>query len=177
MTPPEYAERIGVGPHIIYRYIRHGVLKKSVSRKGKRWQIRAGIADKELDENLDIAYSRKAVLNRRSNGGSKSDNGGNGEGQSTTASFAEARTLERQYAAGLRKLEYDRKRKALIDAAEVKRIAFECAKQVKEGCLSIADRCAPVVAAENDVFRCKQILLDEITIILENMADEITRIV
>lgn len=58
----------------------------------------------------------------------------------------------------------------LVDAAAVEKKAFEAGKTIKESCVAIADRTAPLVAAEDDSFQCKQILLQEINYILESLS-------
>jgi len=57
-----------------------------------------------------------------------------------------------------------------VDAAAVEKKAFEAGKTIKESCVAIADRTAPLVAAEDDSFQCKQILLQEINYILESLS-------
>ena len=59
----------------------------------------------------------------------------------------------------------------LIDADEIKRVGFEAGKQIKEHCLAIPDRCAPLVAATSDAHECKMVLVKEITYILENLSN------
>jgi len=56
---------------------------------------------------------------------------------------------------------------------EIQKVAFECGRQVKDGCLAIADRCASLVAVASDADECKQILNREIRIILENLANSL----
>ena len=55
----------------------------------------------------------------------------------------------------------------LIDAEEVKKRGFAAGRHIRDQCLAIADRCSPLVAACSDQFECKQILMKEITYILE----------
>ncbi len=67
------------------------------------------------------------------------------------------------------------KRKAaegqLIDVGVVEREAFSAGLTIREGLESIADRCAPLVAATSDQFECREILAKEINHILNGMAD------
>ena len=61
----------------------------------------------------------------------------------------------------------------VVDAEEVATAAFNAGKLVKEQCLAIAERVAPLVAAESDMFECKQILLKEINFVLESLSKSI----
>ena len=86
-------------------------------------------------------------------------------------SMAEAQRLKLQYEAGIKKLEFVKMRNQLIDADVVKRESFSAGLQIREGLESIADRCAPLVAATNDQFECREILAKEINHILTGLAD------
>lgn len=61
-----------------------------------------------------------------------------------------------------------------ILASDVESKAFEAGRLIKEQCMAIADRCAPMVAASNDQFECKQIIVKEVTYILEGIADALS---
>jgi hypothetical protein len=88
--------------------------------------------------------------------------------------FGRARTLHEQYKAALKKLEFDRQKGLVIDGPETYRRRFEIARQIRDQCLSIADRCAPVVAAESDQHKCREILLTEIRYIIDGIRQEIS---
>jgi hypothetical protein len=88
--------------------------------------------------------------------------------------FGRARTLHEQYKAALKKLEFDKLKGLVIDGPETYRRRFEIARQIRDQCLSIADRCAPVVAAEPDQHKCREILLTEIRYIIDGIRQEIS---
>jgi hypothetical protein len=88
--------------------------------------------------------------------------------------FGRARTLHEQYKAALKKLEFDKLKGLVIDGPETYRRRFEIARQIRDQCLSIADRCAPVVAAESDQHKCREILLTEIRYIIDGIRQEIS---
>ena len=69
------------------------------------------------------------------------------------------------------KLKNQREAGELIDASEVERDAFEAGRAIKHQCLAIADRTSSLVAAEQDPFKCKQILIQEVNFILEGLSD------
>jgi len=89
--------------------------------------------------------------------------------------YGTARTYNEQYKAALKKLEYDQKKGTLINATDAERDSFNLGRQVRDQCLAIADRCSPLVAAEEDPFQCKQILLKEISYILDELSNTIAR--
>lgn len=58
-----------------------------------------------------------------------------------------------------------------ILASDVDREAFRAGAMIREGLESIAERCAPLVAATSDQFECREILYKEISFILNHLAD------
>ncbi len=90
--------------------------------------------------------------------------------EATGMSYSKARELNEAYKAALKKLEYEERSGKLVDVGKVERNAFEAGKAIKEQLVAIADRTAPLVAAESKDFECKQILLQEINYILESLS-------
>lgn len=64
-----------------------------------------------------------------------------------------------------------RESKELVEVETVNRQGYEAAKAIKDQCSAIPDRVAPLVAAESDIFTCKQIVSKEIDYVLENIAE------
>ncbi|MFW5931183.1 MAG: hypothetical protein ACOCQI_05460, partial [Desulfosalsimonas sp.] len=58
----------------------------------------------------------------------------------------------------------------LMEAEGAQKAAFEAGKAIKEQLAAIADRTAPLVAAESKDFECKQIIMKEIGYILESLS-------
>jgi hypothetical protein len=96
-----------------------------------------------------------------------------GSGLNLKITYAEARTLNEQYKAALKKAEYDRLMGKSLDAEEHYLKLFDIARRVRDQCLAIADRCAPVVAVESDQHVCKELLLKEIRYIVEGLRQDI----
>ena len=178
----EFAELVGMKQPTVAQHIREGALKKSVRKDGGRYWIRPRAAKNELKQNLDPVYKR--VIH-----GSKSKPAKKVEAKQTTKAVSKehkeqvvkksgikamdlntAKTLETQYKAALRKLEYEEKNGELVSISKLVKVADAAGRQIKEQCLAIADRCSPLVAAENDQFICKQILLKEINYILDGIS-------
>lgn len=174
MNTKEFAEKIGVSQPRVSKWIRDGVLKISVKKTGRFYSVDLKAAKAELKRNLDHGRKVKAKIDNRQE---KKEVPTNTEKQKTVGQakaqgldFQTARALNEQYKAALKKLQYEREHKILINVDEVKRVGFEAGKQIKDSCLAIPDRCAPLVAACSDAFKCKEILLKEISYILENLS-------
>ena len=170
MNLTEFAKHIGVSQPLVSKWVRQSILKKSVKKIGRQYEINAKIAKQELKKNRDpirggdrTGKNKKPIESEQKKTEQHSGTRG--------IDFNTARALNEQYKAALKKLQYEREHKILINVDEVKRIGFEAGKQIKEGCLSIPDRCAPLVAACSDSFECKKILLKEISYILENLSN------
>jgi len=175
LNTTEYAKRIGVKQPLVSKWIRQGVLKKSVKKIKGRYQINAKMADKERRQNLDpIRGGRRTKKKKKPTQQEKEKT----VAQAKTAGidFNEARRLNEQYKAALKKIQYEKETGKLIELSKVEKTAFEAGRQVKEGCLAIADRCAPLVAVTSDPNECKNILNREITYILENLAAALEKI-
>lgn len=185
----ETAEALGVSRQAIQGYIQRGELSLSVKsakkRGGKRIKRRINIekAREELARNLsDINRGRKG----KKPGEKLKDGIGVGtvpaEEKQRVAEkagmqgidLAKARLFNEQYKAALKKLEYEQKSGKLINVDEVEARGFEAGRMIKEQCLSIADRCSPLVAVESDQFKCKQILVKEISRILEGLNEALS---
>lgn len=173
MNTKDYAKRIGVKQPLVSRWIRDGILKKSVKKKGRFYVINVKLADQERKKNLDPVRGG----NRNKKKSIKDEQKKTAEGEGTGGiDFQTARALNEQYKAALKKIQYEREHGLLVSVTEVKRVGFEMGKQIKEQCLAIPDRCAPLVAARSDAFECKKILTKEITFILQNLSDSLALI-
>lgn len=84
---------------------------------------------------------------------------------------AQSQKAKMFYEAALLKLKHDAELGKYLLADEVRKDAAEAARMTKDQVLALADRCAPLVAANSDQFECKQILLTEINYILQGIAD------
>jgi predicted site-specific integrase-resolvase len=178
MNTYEIAKKLGISQPRVSKYIKDGTLKKSVKKNGRRYDIDLKAAKKELGKNLDQGRKIKARI-----AGSPAASGREEtESQAVAKSkdgldFQTARSVNEQYKAALKKLEFDERKGKLVNIDEIKRIGFEAAKQFKEHAMAIPERCAAILAVTDDQEECKRILQKEIRIILENLSDSLKGIV
>lgn len=83
------------------------------------------------------------------------DRGGDRDGYFATKERRERAEAE------LAELELQERRRELVRAADVERVTFEANRAVRDRVMGIADRVAPIVAAEADVARCHEIIANE----------------
>ena len=86
-------------------------------------------------------------------------------------SFSDSQRAKMAYEAKLKELDYAERKKMLVPAAEVEKRSFAAGQHIREALESIADRCAPLVAAESGQFECREILAKEINYVLAGLAD------
>lgn len=69
------------------------------------------------------------------------------------------------------KMEYEQKAGKLTDASKVRNDAFQAARMVRDALLGIPDRQADVLAAESDPKKVRQLLMDELETILNELSN------
>lgn len=174
------AEALGVSRQAVQGYIERGQIPRGAMRRTRtgRYKIDIERVKAELPNQLsDINRGRRGKRPGETIGGVGV--GAPQEEKQRTATKAgmggmdlqTARRFNEQYKAALKKLEYEQKAGKLIEVERVQGVGFDAGRMIKERCLSIADRCSPLVAAESDQFRCKQILVKEISQILEGLSE------
>ena len=85
--------------------------------------------------------------------------------------FVTARTMREAFKAKMAKMEYEEKSGKLTDAARVRDDAFQAARMVRDALLGIPDRLADVLAAETDPKKIRELLMNE----LEDILNELSR--
>ena len=90
-------------------------------------------------------------------------------GQNGAVDFVTARTMREAFRAKLSKLDYEEKSGKLTDAAKVKNDAFKAGRIVRDELLTIPDRLADVLAAEDDSRQVQQLLREELELILNRL--------
>lgn len=68
-----------------------------------------------------------------------------------------------------RELDFKKKSGELIEARDVEKTAFECARKIRDNFLMLPDRLSPILAAETDQLKVKNILSNEIREILKGL--------
>jgi phage terminase Nu1 subunit (DNA packaging protein) len=77
---------------------------------------------------------------------------------------------DKEYKAKQRELEFRKSSGELIEVRDVEKTAFETARKVRDNFLMLPDRLAPILAAETDQIKVKNILSNEIREILKGLA-------
>lgn len=75
----------------------------------------------------------------------------------------------------LAQIKRKRESRELVEMEAVNRQGYEAAKAIKDQCSAIPDRVAPLVAAESNIFACKQIISKEIDYVLENISSKLEK--
>ena len=89
-------------------------------------------------------------------------------------SFAQSRAIKEAYNARLAKLAYEEKSGALERTDSVKVAWFNTLRVVRDRALNLPDRLAPILVAETDPKAVRDLLEEELRIILNDAADAIT---
>ena len=84
--------------------------------------------------------------------------------------FVTARTMREAFRAKLAKLDYEERAGQLTNAAAVRDDAFRAGRIVRDALLGIPDRLSDILAAENDPQIIRQLLLDELEQILNDLS-------
>lgn len=84
--------------------------------------------------------------------------------------FVTARTMREAFKAKMAKMEYEEKAGKLTDASKVKAEAFRAGRIVRDSLLGIPDRLSDVLAAEQDPVQVRQLLIDELESILNELS-------
>ncbi|WP_299735410.1 hypothetical protein [uncultured Endozoicomonas sp.] len=85
--------------------------------------------------------------------------------------FVTARTMREAFKAKMAKMEYEEKAGKLTDASKVKSEAFRAGRIVRDALLGIPDRLSDVLAAEQDPGEVRQLLVNELEMILNELSD------
>jgi len=151
----EYARHKGVSQAAVSDAIRQGKITEAVKGHAPRRKIDSEIADKLWDERTSQNNSNAHL------------HGDKGLG----SSLHKAKVAKETYQAKLAQLSYDQKAKKLCNVADVRKAAQEIGRITRDKVMGIADKLAPVLAAENDLENIRQILSKELHTALSSLAD------
>ena len=87
-----------------------------------------------------------------------------------TVDFASARTMREAFRAKMAKMEYEEKAGKLTDASKVRADAFRAGRIIRDALLGIPDRLADILAAEQDPRQVRQLLEEELEMILSDIS-------
>ena len=168
LSVAEFAKIAGVSRQHIQKNIKRF---KGAARKNKAQRNRTEI---HHDKGLILLNSEFAPENRKRKDNTKATRETTKLDKSNTVlSYESGRRLNEQYKAKLKKLEYDEKRGALIERAEVVDHATAAGILIKEKLSSLPGRLGAMTAAESDPFECEQMLKVEINQVLEDLSIEL----
>lgn len=88
-------------------------------------------------------------------------------------SYAQSRAIREAYAARLAKLDYEERSGALVRTDRVEVGWFNALRVVRDRILNLPDRLAPLLAAESDERRVREMLVVELRTVLADVADEV----
>ncbi len=91
-------------------------------------------------------------------------------------SYAQSRAVKEAYHARLAKLSYEEKSGSLIKIDAVKVSWFNILRVMRDRVLNLPDRLAPVLAAETDPKKVRDLLEEDLRLILNDAADAIEKI-
>jgi uncharacterized protein YecT (DUF1311 family) len=144
MNQKEYAKRTGLSQPTVSNFIRQGILKESVKKIGKRYQINAKLADQERKRKLDpIAGGDRTKKKKKPTPEKKQATAE--QAKTAGIDFNEARRLNEQYKAALKKLDYEERTGKLIPAQEIKRAWIQHISSAKVKILGVPAKLTPII--------------------------------
>lgn len=175
VTQTEFARRVGVSQARISTLCSEGMFNGATKKQGRKLLIDVEAGKARLRSSLDPTNESK--IRSLIGGGNpkrpeaRDDSGGTRSGGvKPVIDFSQARTLNEQYKAAIRKLEYEEKTGKLVDAAKVREAAFSMGRRIRDAMMNIPDRLSAMLAAENDEEIIREHLNREITIALEELS-------
>ncbi|HEU0180354.1 MAG TPA: hypothetical protein VFV58_39460 [Blastocatellia bacterium] len=158
----EYAVQRGVNPQTIANAVRDGRITRNAD----------GTIDSEAADREWEAHSRSKISAGPSGPQQK-------QGAATTSAtepvagmmYADARALKEVYDAQRRKLELEVRAGELISRTAVERAAFSRFRMIRDACLNIPARVAPLLAGEKDEAKVFSILEEEIRRVFTDFAE------
>lgn len=167
-----YARHRGVSHVAVLKAIKAGRIEKEPDGT-----IDSAKADAAWERNTNQAQKRKVL---RPNDTPRHD--GNADAPigppivNSGPSFAQSRAIKEAYNARLAKLAYEEKSGALVKTDSVKVAWFNTLRVVRDRALNLPDRLAPLLATESDPKIVRDLLEEELRIILNDAADAIANL-
>ena len=174
MSQTEFAEHIGITQPLVSRYVAQGKIPEScIVKEGKYKRIIVDCAIKALNKNLDQTKTKDALENKN-----KQKIDPKIENQKRTikdagmkiVSLNEAQTLKANYAAELKKLEYEEKNGDLIPKDIVEKEAFEIGRRVRDSILNIPNRISQELSAMHNPHKIAEKLTSDLIEALEELS-------
>lgn len=168
MNAKQYAEHRGVSGVAVHKWISEGKLGQlgeAVQKSGRQYLIDSEKADMFLELNQKVTMQQPGLPLPDPAGPA---DGGPGKKENKSR-YNAARTLDAEYAALLRKHEYQIETGVYVLAAEVQLAAYNLARTTRDAVLNVPDRVAPILAAEMDPRKVAELLTTELQQALEEL--------
>jgi hypothetical protein len=140
----------------------------SRNRHGK---IDPEVADREWALNTDPAQQRDTEQAQEAPQGRQVGPRERDASAVGVPSYSQSRAIKEAYQARISKLQFEEMTGKLVSSDAVKVEAFRRARMTRDQILSVPDRVAPVIAAESDERKVREILDTELRNALEVLAD------
>lgn len=149
ITRAEYAERRGVAPRTIGKYVQKGVIPL--------WENK--VWPEEADAALELYLVEPLGSGRYSEslGGTSQR-----KAKSNNNTYTEARTQEKNLKIELLELDVALKKGQMVLVEDVEHAAFSAAREIRDRMLNIPDRVAAIVAAESDEIKVRDYITEQI---------------
>lgn len=163
MTQVAYAKHRGVSQQRISALIKRGSIPPdALVKDGARKKIDRDKADRALDGALDPAQnvnSKQKLPPQRLLDAAEG------------VTYERARTAQIMYRAELDKVKLEAERGELVRIDDVRKDAYDAGQEVRRSLSGIADRWAPILAAETEAGEVQRILDAEVNAVLADLAD------
>ena len=172
MTRKQFAEHQGISEVQVSKDNKAGYLEGCWRRKGKKYYIVSGIADKHYAERKNPGLRKGVrISGTPSDAPPSTDDKMGGDLQS--GDYLSARTWETRFKAAIRKLDYEIKTGKYILRQKVKDQAFMAGRIFRDAILNIGPRIAPILAAESDERKIQDVLTKEFNAALNELAKQL----
>jgi len=148
MTQVEYAKHLGTSQPYVAKLVKTGRIPKSALVKvGKQFKIISEVADEALNRTVKTTIAPKEK----------------------DESYIQIRIESEKVKTRLKELEFQKKSGELILAEDVKKAAFDKARQVRDSILNVPSRVSALLAAESDETKILALLTAELKRALEEL--------
>jgi hypothetical protein len=165
MSQAEFARYREVSRTAVSKWVKAGRISLV---NGKVDPVAASIALMETSDPVQMGSLARGPSSQDAPNNAAQVSGPGGE----VLSFAKARAMNESYKAALGKLEFRRRKGELVEAADVKREAFQAGRQVRDRLLTIPARVSSMCAAESDPRAIQKMLDLEFAAALEGLPSE-----
>ncbi len=168
MSPSEYAEHRGFSRQYMTTLLKKGKLDGAwtMNHLGKK-SIDSVKADHILSKNRE---PQRAIGREKEEPQEPPEPIVGSSNRPGIPNYTEQRSIREAYTARMSKIEYEEKIGKLVDAEKVKSDAFQLARIVRDGVLSVADRISPQLASMSDPFEVHSLLTSELEKALEELS-------